>query len=114
MNGTLLIMLVGIAITTTLLGMVVAMFSRASWAFSIKASERRRLGQQEVAVILVRDPTGKWAGDPCSLGLNLCTTRQACIAVPKPMVNRWTTVNETLRTVAIASSASGLSYLTMR
>jgi hypothetical protein len=69
-----------------------------------------------VAVILVRDPTGKWAGDPCSLGLNLCTTRLGCIAVPKPMVNRWTTVNETLRTVAIASSskASGLSYLTMR
>jgi hypothetical protein len=68
------------------------------------------------ALILVRDPTGKWAGDPLQPWFESLRISLGCIAVPKPMVTRSRTMNGTLRTIAIASSskASGLLYRTMR
>jgi hypothetical protein len=115
MNATLLIMLVAIAITISVAwhgrGRVLA---RPGYS-PIKASERHR---SYLLLPLSWSTIQPVSGQAihCSLGLNLCTTRWGCIAVPKPMINRWTTVNGTSTTVAIASSskASGLSYLTMR
>jgi hypothetical protein len=68
------------------------------------------------AVILVRDPTGKWAADPFQPWFESLRISLGFIAVPKPTVTRSTMMNGTLMAIAIASlsKASGLLCLTMR
>jgi hypothetical protein len=68
------------------------------------------------AVILVRDPTGKWAGDPLEPWFQSLQNKVGLYAVREPMGIRSKTANGTSRRIIIASSskASGLLYLTMR